>query len=300
MDIAAEVDEVPAPTVQHFFVDADTSDPANTEEVVGLDPTVSNLDSITHFLTLPTITARAPQRQLIDPIVDFSKSVMLTSDSYVSGVEQLQEKKEEVAKAKERYRIEREETKRRKLLERKEERRQREARVVEVAEARARKTQEREEAARAKALQREKVARMKAERATLLTSERALKATGRRVLRRPHVSTAAETTKVCQTDSRPVRGGGGDDMRSPPVDMQEPQGHFSFFNHQPAPYASSSNGQFIFNNAFNQFGAPLQSTLSSQPSAMLPHFTGMPQFPLPYPLATMHPQPWPFPPRREQ
>ena len=59
VDIATEVDEVPAPTVQHFFVDADTSDPANAEEVVGLDPTVSNPDSITRFLTLPTITARA-------------------------------------------------------------------------------------------------------------------------------------------------------------------------------------------------------------------------------------------------
>ena len=232
--------------------------------------------------------------------MDFSKSVMLTSASYVSAVEQMQEKKEEVAKAKERYRIEREETKRRKLLEREEDRREREARAVQVAEARARKAQKREEAARAKALQWEEVARLKAEPAALLASERALKAGGRRGSRRAQVSTAAETTKVHETDRRLVRGGCGNEVRSPPVDMQEPQGDFSFFNHQPAPYASSSNGQFVFNNAFNQFGAPLQSTLSSQPSAMLPHFSGMPQFPLPYPVATMHPQPWPFPPRREQ
>ena len=222
MDIAAEVDEVPAPTVEHFFVDADTSDPANAEEVVGLDPTVSNPDSITCFLTLPTITVRAPRRRLIDPIMDFSKSVILTSDNYVSAIEQLQEKKEEAARAKERYRIEREETKRRKLLEREEERRQREARAVEVAEARARKVQEREEAAHAKALQREEVARMKAECAALLASERALKAAGRRVSWRPEVSTAVESTEVCQTESRPVRGGVGDDVRSPPVDIQEP------------------------------------------------------------------------------
>ena len=291
VDIVAEVDEVPAPTVEHFFVDAGTSNPANAEEVVGLDPTISNPESITRFLTLPTITARAPRRRLIDPIVDFSKSVMLTSDSYVNAIEQLQEKKEEAARAKERYRIEREETKQRKLLEREEERRQREAYAVEVAKAWAKKAQEREEATRTKALQREEVARMKAERAALLASERVLKATRRRMSRRPEVSTAAESTEVCQTDSRPVRGGGGDDVRSPPVDMQEPQGDFSFFNQQPAAYASSSNGQFVFNNAFHQFGAPLQSTLSSQPSTMLLHFSSMPQFPLSYSVATMHPQP---------
>ena len=139
MDIAAEVDEVPAPTVEHFFVNANTSNPANAEEVVGLDPTINNPESITRFLTLPTITPRAPRRRLIDPIVDFSKSIMLTLDNYVSAVEQLQEKKEEAARAKERYRIEREETKRRKLLEHEEEQRQREACAVEVAEAWARK-----------------------------------------------------------------------------------------------------------------------------------------------------------------
>ena len=300
MDIAAEVDKVPAPTIEHFFVDADTSDPGNAEEVVGLHPTVSNPESITRFLTLPTSTARAPRQRLIDPMVDFSKSVMLTSDIYVSVVEQLQEKKEEAAIAKERYRIEREEMKRRKLLERKEERRQREARAVEVAEARVSKAQEREEAARAKALQWEEVAWMKAEHAALLESKRTLKAVGRRMSRRLEVSTTVENTEVCQTNSRPMRGGGGDDMRSPHVDMQEPQGDFSFFNQQPTAYASSSNGQFLFYNAFNQFGAPLESTLSSQPSAMVPHFSGMPQFSLPYPVAMMHLQPWPFPPCREQ
>ena len=132
---------------------------------------------------------------------------------------------------------------------------------------------------------------MKAEGAALLASECALKAAGRRVSRHPKVSTAAESIEVRQTNSRPMRGGGGDDVRSPPVDMQEPQGDFSFFNQQPTAYASSSNGQFVFNNAFHQFGAPLQSTLSSQPSAMLLHFSGMPQFPLLYPVATMHPKP---------
>lgn len=54
--------------------------------------------------------------------MDFTKSVMLTSDIYVSAVEHLQEKKEESARAKENNEIEREETKQSKLLEREEER----------------------------------------------------------------------------------------------------------------------------------------------------------------------------------
>jgi hypothetical protein len=74
VNIAAELDQVPAPTVSHFFVDADTSDPAIAEEAAELDPSVSNPESITHFLTLPTITTRAPRRRFINPIVDFTKS----------------------------------------------------------------------------------------------------------------------------------------------------------------------------------------------------------------------------------
>jgi hypothetical protein len=43
-----------------------------------------HLESIIQFLTLPTITARAnPWRRVIDPMVDFTKSVMLTSNVYL-------------------------------------------------------------------------------------------------------------------------------------------------------------------------------------------------------------------------
>ena len=61
VDIAAELDQVPDVSVSHFFVDADTSDPAIAKEAVGLDPTISSPESITRFLTLPTITTRAPR-----------------------------------------------------------------------------------------------------------------------------------------------------------------------------------------------------------------------------------------------
>ena len=312
VSIADELDQVPASTVLHFYVDADTSDPAIAEEAAGLDPTVSNPESITQFLTLPTITRRVPRRRLNDPIMDFTKSIILTSESYMNAVEKLQQKKEEATRAKERNRIEREETKRRKVLEREEEQRQREARAAELAEARAKKALERtarakkalerEEAARAKALWREEVARLKAEREALRARARALRAAkrpGRRASRHPEVSMVAESAEARQTDSHPVRGGGGEDVRSPNVDMQEPQGDFSFFHQHPAMYATSSNGQVVSNHPLHQFVAPAQYTLSSQPSDMLSHLRAMPQLSLPYPAATMHPQPWPFPPRRE-
>jgi hypothetical protein len=38
--------------------------------------------SITKFLILPTISARVSNKKR-DPIVDFSKSIMLTSDAYI-------------------------------------------------------------------------------------------------------------------------------------------------------------------------------------------------------------------------
>jgi hypothetical protein len=228
---------------------------------------------------------------------------MLTSDIYVRAVEQLQEKKEEAAKAKEKNKNEREETKRRKLLEREEERRQREARAIELAEARARKVQESEEVARAKALKREEAARLKAERATLLARECALKAAmvpRKRESRRDQVSMAAESAEARQIESHPARGGRREGVSSPNVNMHAQQGEFSFFNNHPATYASSSHGQFVFNHPIHQFVAPLQSTLSSQPSAMFPHLSAMPQFILPHPATSLHPQPRPLPPRREQ
>jgi hypothetical protein len=44
-------------------------------------------ESITQFLTLPTIIARAnPRSHVTDLVVDFTKSIMLTSDAYLDVV----------------------------------------------------------------------------------------------------------------------------------------------------------------------------------------------------------------------
>jgi hypothetical protein len=94
----------------HYFVNVDPTDP-EADDVGGLDRegTVGP-HSVTQFLTLPTIAARATSR-IRDPIVDFSKSIMLIADSYLAIVEYLQVQRDGAAREKERKWIEREESK---------------------------------------------------------------------------------------------------------------------------------------------------------------------------------------------
>ena len=144
--------------MHHFFVDTDSFNPMLTKEVAGLNPTISTPESITQFLTLPMIIAWAnPWRRLIDPVVDFTKSVMLTSDGYLNAVEQLQEKRNQAVRIRERSRTDKAELKRRKLLEREEEKRQREAWAMKVLQ--------RPEVTRAKALECTEAERKKAQQA---------------------------------------------------------------------------------------------------------------------------------------
>jgi hypothetical protein len=80
-EIQANFDHVQPSIVHHFFVDIDSFDLVLAEEAIGLDPAVNAPESITQFLTLPTITARAnPRRCFTDSVVDFTKSVILSSD----------------------------------------------------------------------------------------------------------------------------------------------------------------------------------------------------------------------------
>jgi hypothetical protein len=101
--------EVPASSeTEHYFMDVDPADPA-AEDAGGLDQEQHEAQpSITQFLTLPTIVARATSKTR-DPIVDFSKLVILTADSYLTTVEHLQEQREGVARDKETKCIQREE-----------------------------------------------------------------------------------------------------------------------------------------------------------------------------------------------
>jgi hypothetical protein len=66
----------------------------------------------------------------------------------------------------------------------------------------------------------------------------------------------------------------------------------AFVNQQHPLYVSPSQPSFLFSHPYHHFGAPIQSTLSSQPPTM----PGMPQFPLPFHLphvSAQFQQSWP-------
>ena len=156
------------------------------EEVLGLEVDPDGVESIMRFLTLPTVAQRVNVRHR-DSIMDFSKSIMLTSDQYISAAAHVHEAKATAARQKEIARQEKEERRKRKEIQREEERKAKEAWASELAEARAQKQAEREEAramqeartaeaahARTvKAVEREHAQRLKAKRAMQVADERA-------------------------------------------------------------------------------------------------------------------------------
>ena len=185
-DLEVDLAKVPDSNLEHFFVDADPSNPRTAEEVLGLEADPDDVESITRFLTLPTVAQRVNARQR-DPIMDFSKSIMLTSDQYISAAAHEQEAKAAATRQKEIARQEKEERRKRKEIQREEDQKAKEARAAGLAEARIQKQAEREEAramrearaaeaahARAvKAAEKEHAQRLKAERSIQVAEERA-------------------------------------------------------------------------------------------------------------------------------
>jgi hypothetical protein len=112
-DIAAELCCDPAAETEHFFVGVDPAEPTPPEEIAVPDPTVQNPDSITQFLQLPSFTTR-PNSRRRDPIVDYSKSVILTSTEYENAAIAIVNAREAAMKEKERQKQEREEMKKKK------------------------------------------------------------------------------------------------------------------------------------------------------------------------------------------
>ena len=78
--------------------------------------------------------------------MDFSKSIMLTSNEYIAAIEESCEAKIDATNEKQRLHEEKEERKKRKAADMEEERREREARAAQLAEAQAVKACEWEEA----------------------------------------------------------------------------------------------------------------------------------------------------------
>jgi hypothetical protein len=94
----------------HYFVHYDASDP-DADEIGGLEnEREPGTTSLTNFLTLLTVAPRVSNKKQ-HLFVDFTKSIMLTYDSYISGLEQLKQQHEVAVQVKEQKRIERDDFK---------------------------------------------------------------------------------------------------------------------------------------------------------------------------------------------
>ena len=93
LEMANEFDEVPDSSASHFFVALDLADNGEgAVEIATIDAGEGEPESITRFLTLPTIAARASSK-CRDPLLDFTKSKILTSDEYTAAVQRLNDAK---------------------------------------------------------------------------------------------------------------------------------------------------------------------------------------------------------------
>ena len=232
-----EFDEVPDSNASHFFVAADPADISEEAlEIMSIDNVEGEPQSITRFLTLPTTTARASSRRR-DPLLDFTKSIILTSDEYTAAVQRLNDAKELAAREKERLRTEKEESRLRKGAEK-------EARAVEIAEARARRAEEKVEAARLKALRAAETAAARAAKAAEKTRITSIWRGGR----------ATEITQGRQVD------GQGEETTQIPVAAQVPGPQDFSFNagglqNPYFSYSSASTGmQHPYFLPFDKFG----------------------------------------------
>ena len=109
-DIAADLSREPESGTEHFFVTADPSEEAAESDVAALDTEAPESESITQFLQLPRFTPSATSRRK-DPIVDFAKSVILTSSEYEEALAKIITAREDAAKEKEQQKQQRQESK---------------------------------------------------------------------------------------------------------------------------------------------------------------------------------------------
>ena len=216
-DISADFAVIREVETEHFFVNTDDCDLSSDEEIAGLDPEVEEPKSITKFLQLATVSARTGRRKL-DPVVDFAKSIILTSAAYEEAARGVRDAREQAKQDKERQKEEREESRKRKAVEkseaqarklavREERQREREARALEKAAIQEELNRQRETravekavAAARKVAEREAAARAKAERAQEVAMAKFLRASAeRRNFSSPQVPATSTQTILTQT-----------------------------------------------------------------------------------------------------
>jgi hypothetical protein len=267
--IESDMGQEPNSQAEHFFVDCDSAEQGMAGEIAGLDPGVEVADSITRFLTLPTVTSRS-KTKFRDPILDFTTSHILTSSEFTNALHKWKEARENTAKEKERKAAEREETRKRKATEKEEARaarvvareeaaRQRALKAATRAEEQARKRAERQEAQSLKVQRAAQAAAAKAAEA----AEKARRAQEAQEAQRLRMHGIAENAGGCQCHR------GGVDIHSCEVhglrpDLSTP-GHTRL--HQNFTGSPSHFNRMVSNNEIptHTTGTHLQSTPSIDP-----------------------------------
>jgi hypothetical protein len=162
VDIEADLAHQPTADIEHVFVNAESCDEGSVGEATDLERPLSEPQSLTKLLKLPTIIARIGSKKK-DPIVNFAKSVILTSDQYISAAQEMRNSKEVVAKYKEQQKVERDESRKykavakeaasaRRAIKREEAQRAKERPLAECVEAQAMRIAVRKKAAHTKAI----------------------------------------------------------------------------------------------------------------------------------------------------
>jgi hypothetical protein len=147
----------------------------NAGEATDADGPVFEQASITKFLTLPTIIACINSKRQ-DPIINFAKSLIFTSDQYISTVQDMRNSKEDSAKLREQQRVEREESRKKKAVEKEAASARRVAEQEEAQPLKNERLAQRAEALVVKVAAREEAACAKATRAAEVAAARLAKA----------------------------------------------------------------------------------------------------------------------------
>jgi hypothetical protein len=276
-DMAEAFSEEPDTAVLQYFVNSDPADPEVVEHVGGLDPGVVEPTSITQFLTLPTVT-RQRHTKFKDPIFDFAQSKFLTSDEFSTAAEELRMAKQLAEIAKQQQRHQKEDSKRRKALEREEWRvakaaareeaaRLKELRAAEQAELQAQRRAMREEVERARVQRIADAAAAKAAKA----AERARKALERQEQQRLRAARAAEMAQGCQGGgSNEDTIGGEPEVHRTHIASSIPEQFPQFPAPQNIPYFFSASPTFppmtsSAHLSFQQLNTHMQSMQPSHP-----------------------------------
>jgi hypothetical protein len=116
-EIVADFDRIPESTTSHFFVGVDESDPTTTSKIATFDSCESDPHSIMQFLQLPTVTTRVNSTRK-DPIIDYTKSIILSSSQYIEASTHIRCCKENAMREKATPKERKEEIKRKKAVDR--------------------------------------------------------------------------------------------------------------------------------------------------------------------------------------